>query len=367
MAKRSRTSTRARLLDAAYEVFCQRGFQATTVESICTRAGFTRGAFYSNFSTTEELFLALWDQQADRIIEGARALIELIAEVPDPREVAQAALVDLERVQPGWFVLNTEFFLHSLRHPEIAKDLSRHRTRLRRELGAVLTVLLRAEHRELPPDIDLDLFTRMAIAAHEGSQHQSLVQGHELEPGRLQNTMLTVFLSACPLAADRPDDGGKPMTSVHDIHVAHTPPGGYGTEMPPPVLAGCTDLPVAHAPDLRGTWKTVDATSDGQPLPRDHPIWSHVERIEQAGDRVVVTSSGIIHDMVADGTYENGVNDVMALDFMTPIAVAASFEHGVLVLRPRDVPDVEVSRWREGEQLVWSYHTLFTVRMERAS
>ena len=94
------------------------------------------------------------------------------------------------------------------------------------------------------------------------------------------------------------------MTSVHDIPTAHTPPGGYGEVMPPPVLEGCADGLDARAPDLRGMWHVVDLRADGTVVPADHPVWQHVERIEQAGDRVVVTSSGIVHDMVADGTYE---------------------------------------------------------------
>ncbi len=154
------------------------------------------------------------------------------------------------------------------------------------------------------------------------------------------------------------------MTRVREIPTAHTPAGGYGADVPPPVLADCRDPLAEGAPDLRGTWTVVDARSGGEPLPPEHPIWSHVERIEQAEDRVVVTSSGIVHDMVADGTYEHGVNDVMAADFTTPITVAASFEDGVLVLRPRGLDGVEVRRWREGDQVVWAYHTLFTVRMD---
>jgi len=196
--KRSRTNTRARLLTAAYTEFCDRGFQATTVEHVCRRAGFTRGAFYSNFSTTEELFLALWDQQADRIIDGARALVELLAVVDDPLETTQSALADLEHVEPRWFLLNTEFMLHVARHPEVAAELGRHRSRLRAELGAVLTTMLHAVHRRLPPDVDIDLFTRMVIAAHEGCQHQSRVAGHELAPGALQRAMLTLLVTACP-------------------------------------------------------------------------------------------------------------------------------------------------------------------------
>jgi hypothetical protein len=155
------------------------------------------------------------------------------------------------------------------------------------------------------------------------------------------------------------------VTSAQEIPVAHTPPGGYGDEMPAPVLAGCVDPLVAGAPDLRGLWGVVEASTDGRPVPDDHPVLGHVERIEQAADRVVVTSSGVVHDMVADGTHEHGVNDVMQLDFTTPIQVAATFEDGVLVLRPNGMPGVEVRRWREGEQLVWSYHTAFTARLER--
>lgn len=155
------------------------------------------------------------------------------------------------------------------------------------------------------------------------------------------------------------------MTHVYDIPTAHTPPGGYGAEMPPPILADCDDPLVDGAPDLRGIWKVVSGESNGEPLAPDNPIWGHVERIEQAADRVVVTSSGVVHDMVADGTLESGVHDVMAADLTTPIRVAASFEDAVLVLRPDAMPGVEVRRRRDGEQLVWEYHTLFTVRMER--
>lgn len=155
------------------------------------------------------------------------------------------------------------------------------------------------------------------------------------------------------------------MTRVGDIPVARTPPGGYGDEMPPPILAGCTDALDEHAPDLRGLWKATDVSVDGKRAPADHTVWNHVERIEQAADRVVVTAGGVVHDMRADGSYANGVNDVMAADFTTPIVVAATFEEGALVLRPKDLPGVEVRRWRDGEQLVWEYHTLFTVRLER--
>ncbi|MFL5824394.1 MAG: hypothetical protein ACJ764_13235 [Solirubrobacteraceae bacterium] len=148
-----------------------------------------------------------------------------------------------------------------------------------------------------------------------------------------------------------------------EIPVAHTPPGGYGTVMPPPVLAGC-DQPLAEAaPDLRGVWRAVSVEVEGKPAPPEHPAWRHVERIEQCADRIVIMAGGVIHDMRCDGTEENGVNDVAEFDFTTPITVVASYEDGVHTLRPVGFP-VEVTRHLEGEQLVWKYLT-FTARLER--
>lgn len=69
--------------------------------------------------------------------------------------------------------------------------------------------------------------------------------------------------------------------------------------------------------------------------------------------------------MYADGTFENGVNDVMGADFKTPISVAATFENDVLILRPRGFDGVEIKRWFEGKHLMWEYSTFFTVRLER--
>ena len=56
----------------------------------------------------------------------------------------------------------------------------------------------------------------------------------------------------------------------------------------------------------------------------------------------------------------------MAVDFTTRIEVAATYEDGALVLRPKGLDGVEVRRWRErGDALMWRYHTLFTTRSER--
>jgi hypothetical protein len=136
--------------------------------------------------------------------------------------------------------------------------------------------------------------------------------------------------------------------NVDAIPVAHTPTGGWHGEMPPPVLAGC-DEPIAPGlPDMRGLWKAFAVEVDG----RASDDLRHIERIEQAGDRVVITAGGVIHDMRADGTLEHGVNDVSAAGY-NPITVAATFEDGALVLRPNNA-FIAVTRHLEGDVLVWN-------------
>lgn len=76
---RSRENTRARLLDAAEQVFAEVGLDGASVEAVCERAGFTRGAFYSNFDSKDELFLVLAGSVAERRVSAVRARVEEIA------------------------------------------------------------------------------------------------------------------------------------------------------------------------------------------------------------------------------------------------------------------------------------------------
>lgn len=149
-----------------------------------------------------------------------------------------------------------------------------------------------------------------------------------------------------------------------DIPVAYTPPGGYGDEMPAPILSECTEALVDGAPDMRGLWRVVDVEWKNGNRPDPDPIADHVERIEQCGDRVCITTSGIIHDMRADGTVEHGVHDVAAVGGHE-ITVVCTFEEGVHTLRPVGLAGIEVTRRLDGDVLVWDYGPVFTARLER--
>src|SRR4051812_48978310 len=151
-----------------------------------------------------------------------------------------------------------------------------------------------------------------------------------------------------------------------DIAVAHTPPGGYGKTFPKPVLARCTESLMEGAPDLRGTWKTLRAERSGSPVPVGDRIYSYVERIEQCGDRIVDCGGGTIADARADGTEVNGVHDVSAFDYATPISVVATYEDGVFVLRPVGMPGIKVTRRLDDDgRMIWTRPDIGVVTLER--
>ncbi len=71
---RRREVTRHRLVEAAIDEFAIRGLDATSVEQLCEAAGFTRGAFYSNFATKDDLCVAIMEYHRDQVLGGHGAL-----------------------------------------------------------------------------------------------------------------------------------------------------------------------------------------------------------------------------------------------------------------------------------------------------
>lgn len=164
--------------------------------------------------------------------------------------------------------------------------------------------------------------------------------------------------SQTPTSEPAPYAGNMVLAS--EIPVAHTPEDGWQGEMPPPILAKCTEPLDPAAPDLRGLWRAYAVEVEGQPA-SDHPLIGHEQRIEQCGNRVVITAGRTIHDMRADGTLANGVNDVADADLTQKIQVAALFANGRLDLHPFGVdPNRPALVTREiiDSELLWNYGPL---------
>ncbi|MDN3267985.1 TetR/AcrR family transcriptional regulator [Streptomyces sp. MA15] len=163
---RRRQRTRANLLDAAFTVFAAKGFGHVSIEEICEAAGYTRGAFYSNFAGLDELFFALYAQRADLIAEQVSGA--LASDGPD-LDVAAAVdrVSEVLLLDRDWLLVKTDFLVHAARDPRVADTLLDHRARLRR---AVADRLERARgHTELPAVLgDAEGAAHAVIAAYDG-------------------------------------------------------------------------------------------------------------------------------------------------------------------------------------------------------
>jgi AcrR family transcriptional regulator len=97
--KEKQAETRARLLDAAEQVFLRRGLQGSSVEEIAAEAGFTRGAFYSNFKSKDELFVELLHARVyDRYAELAKQSQE---QPGTPREQLRWGIEQMRQMYEG--------------------------------------------------------------------------------------------------------------------------------------------------------------------------------------------------------------------------------------------------------------------------
>ena len=135
----TRDDTREKLFEAAAEVFEERGIGAASIQTIAAAAGFTRGAFYSNFESKDDLIVAMLEDHVERSLEHHR---QLLARHKTPADFV-AALRATERSRHDPLgrapLLHMELILFvaraEKRRPELAKRL-----RARRKLIADIVV-----------------------------------------------------------------------------------------------------------------------------------------------------------------------------------------------------------------------------------
>ncbi|GAA2035431.1 TetR/AcrR family transcriptional regulator [Terrabacter terrae] len=181
------------MLEAASEVFAERGFHGATVEEICERAGFTRGAFYSNFSSKDDLVVELSRRHSEALVDRIRRASKGAHTTADDllRDVF-AALADDSRSQERWLVLTTEFTLHAIRDADARRAWATQQHRVRDELVAVVDEAVARQGLALP--MPTELFVRAAIALAQGSMAQRLIEPRSLRVGELERTVLPILL-----------------------------------------------------------------------------------------------------------------------------------------------------------------------------
>ena len=127
----TRDDTREKLFEAAAKVFEEQGINGASIEAIAAAAGFTRGAFYSNFDSKDELIIAMMEDHVEQSIRRNLDLLSRHSNIADFIE----ALKSMDRSQQDPLgrspLLHMEMILFvaraEKRRPELAKRLRARR------------------------------------------------------------------------------------------------------------------------------------------------------------------------------------------------------------------------------------------------
>lgn len=193
---RRRAETRARLIAAAYRVFAQEGFGRSTVEQVCEGAGFTRGAFYSNFDSLDELFLAMWEQNTEALVAGLRGALGTETRRPqswDELEGYARRLIASIPVDESWYRVSAEFTVHALRNPALKSVIAAREEQVLAALLPIVAAALAGAGRRAP---DLPALGRALVAVHDGTSVQCLIEpDSELARRERADLFIRVLLS----------------------------------------------------------------------------------------------------------------------------------------------------------------------------
>lgn len=147
---RRREATRQRLLDAAAQVFAEVGLDAASVEAISERAGFTRGAFYSNFETKDELFLELAARVARDHVEAVHVRVAELEQAGGLEGIATDAFAVLHQVlghsadERLGVLLMSEIRIRALRDPALATAYLAWEAGMTRSVAQIIADVARA-------------------------------------------------------------------------------------------------------------------------------------------------------------------------------------------------------------------------------
>lgn len=170
-----RLQTQERLMDAAVVLFAHKGVLAATVEEICEQAGFTRGAFYSNFASKDDLCVAVLHRQAHqklRMTEAATVPLPAGAPANDLNRLIEDAVTVFLAGLPSdrdSLIADSELRLYAVRSPAIREaflELSSEMTLL---VGDVLTAALDRLGARLVLPIDQAVELLYAVYEHSGT------------------------------------------------------------------------------------------------------------------------------------------------------------------------------------------------------
>jgi AcrR family transcriptional regulator len=195
----SQAQTRERLLAAARVEVIRNGFAGASVRDISEAAGYSQGAFYSNFPDKEAIMLELLRRYMREEVEQLRTIVDGVS--------GKEALERLEtwarllNAEVDWAMLALELQLHARRSPSFATEYDKVFEAHGSELGRIVAGFYAAQHRK--PQLDPRELAAGFMALAHGLALQRR-RDNEAPAGRLIMTFLRALVATAEAATRKP-------------------------------------------------------------------------------------------------------------------------------------------------------------------
>ena len=197
-----REQTREELISAAEACFVTRGFHASSVDEVAERAGYTKGAVYSNFASKEDLFFAVYERRVERMqteVEpglrraGAEYTFDWLA----------TTMIERRDRDDGWLAVFFEFWAHVLRHPELRERFAAIHARFLEPLADAVRQLAEDRGLALPTDVTASQVALAWNAMEVGLGLERLTQSRAVDAvlaRRMGRLLLDAAFGGTPLS-----------------------------------------------------------------------------------------------------------------------------------------------------------------------
>ncbi len=206
-----RAHTQELLLAAGRELVVDKGIGAVSVGDVCTRAGFTRGAFYSNFTDMDHFIHRLAENEWEAMTAFVDAAVSAgpqggsgVDRTPradagpqasaDPQALVDLAgrLMEVVPVSREFYFLQSEFMAYLVRDPERRSTLGDGYEVFKRRLGTVLETELAAVGRECV--LSVTDTTELFLADVERSMRLGLIHDDSTLAAYVDRTLAVILL-----------------------------------------------------------------------------------------------------------------------------------------------------------------------------
>ena len=187
--KEKQAKTRSALLSSAAKLICRKGISEASVEDVATDAGYTKGAFYANFKSKEEMFLVMLDEKYAAELERLESSLSGEGEPADQARAAAEEFIRFAWSDPQWPKLYFEFTAYAGRNPDFREELLTRDRRIREQMAEVYRRW--AADFGVEPPIPVEDLTMMTFCMANG-----FIMGQLIEPDldeTLYGTMMATF------------------------------------------------------------------------------------------------------------------------------------------------------------------------------